>query len=276
MKNSDVFKNNTITIENSKNKNSTLVQFETENLENWLDKSFLNKLHFIFAGTQSGKTCYTTALIYAIIKNNPNLTIWTFIITETEDAIKKMQNIYPHLKNLNPNFVFTYTFKFDVAITKYEKIIEENNKVAKENKNKIFYIFYFDDIAVYLQDKRYKNFMIKYVSNSRHNNITTIMNSQIIKNVPDVIKNQLFSISILDIPSHTNLQNLYRNIPCINNIFNSEKDVTSFWSKTVKEQFKRYTIIIFKKMSSKIFIYKVSRRLLLMMDPNYEKDCMKK
>lgn len=247
-------------------------RYKYKNLDvgEWVKNGFINKCHFVFAPTKCGKTIYTSVLIYHLIRAFREIKkFWIYQIGATKDAQMKFAAVANHLnENYNVDFKFSNTTDIKRLKDTYEYIknahTSDKPKIGggtseKFNSKEWRFIFYLDDVATILQDSSNKLFFSDLISNGRHYGITTIVNSQIIEKIPDVIKTQNETLSIMGKHSLKNLGKLFQECPILNETFRDFGHFKGFWIDVVcKKKIEPFSILIFKKDVHNFFTYKVS------------------
>lgn len=237
--------------------------------QKWIvEGQFINRTHYILASTGGGKTVYSSLLIYYLCKiyNHKKFIIYQF--GHTKSALDKLAKIKLKLLTHNISIDILKINNIKTLVKIFETIKEKKFKktTTESCTDSIRYVFYFDDAAADLTHSKNKEFLTNLISNSRHYKITTLINCQVIKHIPDAIKNQMASLTILGNQSFTNLKVLYLNIPILSEVFPEFNSMFLFWEQVVMKKLKPYTAIIFikdgKKNKKEIGLYKTNKEFI--------------
>lgn len=252
-------------------------------LRQWLDEpgSFKHRFHMIYAATTGGKTMFGCSLIYAFIKHfsaQPGKQFRVFVISDanTDDTTNKLLTMQHCM--LGPDVGSRMQiFKIDtmaLLAENFEEITEEKMKFQEESKRRSsplfgkrwdppLTIYYFDDAANMLKSSSSGALLTKLLTTGRHFKITGIINTQIIKCLPDAVKSQLASISILGHHSVANIDALIKYFPAVASVFQTTREYSQF-SKWYLEKCKPYTCITIKEKHRTVFLYKLQQHLVEM------------
>lgn len=242
-------------------------KWKREDIKSWTKESFIKGLHLILAPTQSGKTIYASSILFSLLSSFPKKKFWIYQVGKTSDAMLSLIKIKTFLKTYNIDVRLSKCDKFVDCICQYNALISmHSNKNDNNILKEYFFVFYFDDISDDLYNKKNLQFWADYCSNFRHARITTIINTQNIKNIPSVIRDQTASFTIIGTQSNTNLNNSYENIPIVSERFPSNKEFRDFYQFVFRRLFNPYVTLIFRKNSKEFTTYKVSKQFIKMLD----------
>lgn len=254
-----------IILKRAKDRPELIIPYEQIDMKKYVKEfKLLNKLHLIFASTGAGKTIFTTSVIYNLIRQTSKKKITIILLGCTNDAANKLfiiRNILKQEHGIEINILRT---KFISELKTFFYKLQSN----PTSGNCVF--LYFDDIAQELVDRKNNKFFVDLISNSRHSKVTILMNTQIIKCLPDCIKNQTASISLIGQFSETNLNNIYENTVLFS-MFSSKKEFSSFYNQ-VTSKLAKHTIIIANKESAnkdaapQLFFFKVPTHFIEKLD----------
>ena len=220
-----------------------------------LKESFINKTHFFMASSGEGKTVFCAALISRLLDKFRNVNFWIYIFASTRDAYEKFITIK---KNLDIDFNLSFTDKIENIMNSFYSI--KSNFSNEKFSNKKF-LFIFDDISQFLNNTKNAPFFSDLISNGRHLNITFIILSQIVKKIPDAIKNQSTTITLIGNQSISNCVTLYKHFPIISDKF-TEQEFKYIVTVYMKKKLPKFTILFLKKETDILYFYKVSKSFL--------------
>lgn len=240
--------------------------FILKNVDKKNESDVLDKTLLFIGSSNKGKTTLSCSVLTTLIEiyKNSKKKFWIYIQSSTCDSAKKITNIknYYNKQKKDEDFV-----KISEC-NSIENIIDFYNELESIylNKKKNFlkkynFIFYFDDTAHNLMDGTNKKFFTQLISNGRHYKITNIINTQVIKNIPDAIKNQCMLISLIGEISTSNLKILHNYFTLISSIFPNYNTLNDFVIK-FNNMYNDRTAMILKESNKNIFTYKVNNKML--------------
>lgn len=248
------------------------IPWRNEEISKWVtSKGFLNKKHLIFASSGSGKTVFATLVILTTIRCFPNKKFLVYQIGETKDATKKLIRIK---KFLNEKYKISFKIAHTDNIEKFKKrfdAIKKGTDTVLKPDNEFNFIFYFDDVASFISNTKNLVFFNEYISICRHFNITSIINTQLIKKIPDSIKNQVDSIIMIGNPSNSNIKNLYDFFPIFTSFFDSVPEMINFFRRIARYSIKERTAMIFRDNEA-IRLYRVNMAFINMLKHDTDTD----
>lgn len=266
-----------IDIDDSK---KTMINMQLFDVDNFSKVNALRKTHMIFASSMSGKTSFVTCLLFSMFKNNPTKNFYVYNISSTESSkIKLMATVklVEQYKQKNPevkcDIKIGYSSSFDSLLTFYNKLngkplkyvvkkMNENNEEI-EVEQEYESIIFIDDFSDELTNAKNDQFFKKFTSCQRHSAITTIINTHMFKKLPDALKNQAASLSIIGSHTNTNLKCMHENNIMICEIFPNILALKHFFQIFIKSYLQKHTVCTFLNTSDQtLYLYKVSKQFL--------------
>lgn len=267
----------TVNLKNRKNENTEIYVKFLDPRRAIKNNMFTHCLNFVFAPSGSGKTFFMVYLLYFYLREvhmNCKSDVFIVIFGQTTSAFNLIMKLIdkgflPPLtskkkKAGRPRFLLSHINNINVLMQTYYKHKDLNlkkdlNRPVVVDENSIDYtefewVYFFDDVTSDLYDKKNKKFFADFFSQFRHLNITSILNTQNIKNIDSVIRDQVASIGSLYLignVSGSNLGVIYKHFGVVSDRFDSQDCMEKFFKKWISRM-PQYTVTVFNNLKSNL------------------------
>lgn len=254
---------------------------------------FSNCFNFFFAPSNSGKTFFMIYLLYEYLVEmleHRKKNVFLVFFGNTPSAFNfinrlqkrgLLQKTDPILDSVNGGGggsssggkAAASTPKFHISCTRELKDLSDqyeyhtNVNTSKANGIKFTpqkgrvdpteyeWVYFMDDVTKALFEKDGKRFFTDFFSMFRHLNITVILNTQNIKNIPPAIRDQVSSVGslyLLDTVSPSNSKALFTHFGLVSDRFDTHEDMHLFYKKWVKNEMPPFTVTIYNNLKRKL------------------------
>ena len=245
---------------------------------------FLNGAHMILGPTRSGKTTLCALLLYVMCQNNIGGCSMNIIILATTQSVKDYINKMKVALSLDMDVVTVsdMTALFDLYIDIGNRNKNRKSEVPVDTQQATpnatgesttqpstppqqmpppKYIFIFDDCMSMITNKSNLPFFTEFCSNHRQFNITAIYNVQQYLHSPTILRDNLFSLSIVGSHNKSTLTAIFTGSVGVNNIFDEYSNFAYFMQhqNTIFTNKAERLIISFRQQDDLLYTYVVPK-----------------
>ncbi len=205
------------------NSNKEVLECKFLNIEEKIKgRQFLNKLHFFYGETNSGKSTLLSLMVHTSVKHylpslNGNMRVINYYGSidaklVTEIVINRILEKYKNYPWIN-NFIFdevNLTEQSDAVLDNWDELLLN----MKENKNNpMQQIWIFDDMLSFLIDVKKRKLLTDILSKFRQFNITLLFLVQQITSLPTLMRTSIHTLYLCGTPTQASLKFLQTHCP---------------------------------------------------------------